>query len=438
MNIKTNIELINSINSKATINLYNGNYCISNLVLTDDENVYYEEVFDGKELIIKGLDDLSFIGVEDNVNILVEPRYANVITFIGCNNIEISNIFLGHTLKDGDCTGGVLKFINCSHVTIENCNIFGCGRIGIDAVDCDDFKIKSSNIYECSEEILRFIDSRKILFYKCNFYNNGGYKFFTINNCEEMEFDGCNIYENKLKDYRGERDLFDIMNTVVKFNETTIKNNTVNSISNKKNEKMFENIELKDNICLSGEIFSNQVKNKSEEIIEEKLNNGYKLVYGEENEIKLIKEISINKLASKPKLSPDKSKFIYISPYEWEVLGDLYLCNLDGENFKSEIILSAKKISEMVDPSKKVKVAKWKNNEQLYLIIGQGYGTVSEGGDLYTYDIIKNKLSKVYTCDYREEIVNFEVNEEKKINLTIVNFTEKLEVDKYTSKVIKL
>ena len=394
MNVKTNTELINSINSKATINLYNGDYCISNLVLADDENVYYENVFDGRELIIKDLNDLSFIGIEDNVNILVEPRYANVITFIGCNNIKISNIFLGHTLKDGYCTGGVLKFINCSNVTIEDCNIFGCGRIGIDVLNCSNFNIKSSNIYECSEEILKVINGWK-------------------------------------------SNLFDIIDTVVEFNETRIEDNIVNSITNKKNEKMFKSIELKNNICISKEIFSNQIKNKSEEIIEEELNNGYKLVYGEENEIKLIKEISIDRLASKPNVSPDKSRLIYISPYEWEVLGDLHLCNLHGENVKSEIILSAEKISEMVDPSKKVKVAKWKNNEQLYLIIGQGYGTVSEGGDLYIYDIIKNKLSKVYTCNYREEIVNFEVNEEK-INLTIVKFTEELEVDKYISKAIKL
>lgn len=437
MNVKTNTELINSINSKATINLYNGDYCISNLVLADDENVYYENVFDGRELIIKDLNDLSFIGIEDNVNILVEPRYANVITFIGCNNIKISNIFLGHTLKDGYCTGGVLKFINCSNVTIEDCNIFGCGRIGIDALNCSNFNIKSSNIYECSEEILKVINSRKIVFDKCSFYNNGGYSFFTINNCKNMEFNGCNIYKNELIDYGWKSNLFDIIDTVVEFNETRIEDNIVNSITNKKNEKMFKSIELKNNICISKEIFSNQIKNKSEEIIEEELNNGYKLVYGEENEIKLIKEISIDRLASKPNVSPDKSRLIYISPYEWEVLGDLHLCNLDGENVKSEIILSAEKISEMVDPSKKVKVAKWKNNEQLYLIIGQGYGTVSEGGDLYIYDIIKNKLSKVYTCNYREEIVNFEVNEEK-INLTIVKFTEELEVDKYISKAIKL
>lgn len=436
MEVSNNIELIDNINSNTEIKLKSADYNISNLILENDDNVYYNEVFDGKELIVKNITNLKLIGEGDNVNILADPRYANVITFIGCTNIEISNLFLGHIARDGGCTGGVLKFINCANINISNCNLFGCGRIGIETLGCMDFNINSTNIYECSEGILSLTDTMQVAFNECNFYENKGQEFFKIQGCKNIKFKECNIYNNFIE-YEWGGNLFDIIDAVVVFNETTIENNIVNSISNKRNEKVFENIKLTNNIFKSGEIFSNRIKNKSEEIIEENLDNGYKLVYGDESEIKLIKEISIDTLACKPKVSPNKSRLIYISPYEWEVLGDLYLCNLSGENTKSEVILSAKKVSEIVAPMQKIKVAKWKNNDELYLIIGQGYGTVSEGGDLYTYDIIKNKLSIVYKCDDREEVVNFEVNKDE-INLTIVKFNKELEPDKYILKVIKL
>ena len=400
MTINTNIEFINELDSNKTINLNKGEYNISNLILKQDENVFYEDVFDGKELIIKGIRNLKLIGVNE-ATILADPRYANVLTFIDCDNIEINSLTLGHIKRDGSCIGGVLKFINCNNIKIFNSNLFGCGTIGLDFINCVNIEVCSTNIYECTYGIINIKDSSSIIFKNSNFFDNKGFDFIEIYGSDFIKFKGCNIYNN-INDSSYSNNLFRIINSKILFEDLTIKNNIVGSISSIDYKKLFEDIDLNDNFFYSGDMFSKEFESMYEECIEEKLEEGYKLVYGNKQNIKLVKEISIcDNKASKPMLSPDKSKIIFIFPFEWEILGDLYLCEVSNRAYNREIILSAKTINDKLGTNKKIKMAKWKNNEEIFLIIGQGYGTVTKGGDVYIYNIKNNKLSSLYLCKSR-------------------------------------
>ena len=76
----------------------------------------WEDPFDGPELIITGVSNLTIRGAgEDHtVNVLsAVPRYAYVVMFENCSNIHVKGLTVGHTEEPGSCRGGVLGFRRC-------------------------------------------------------------------------------------------------------------------------------------------------------------------------------------------------------------------------------------------------------------------------------------------------------------------------------------
>ena len=126
-------EFINAIGPNRKIVLKNRDY---NLSVPEEEykpNKYvrWEEEYDGDELVIQNVDNLTIEGLSNTLsNIVVEPRYVNVITFENSNDINIVNIYSGHTPERGECYGGVFRFIDSNRINIENSILFGCGTQG--------------------------------------------------------------------------------------------------------------------------------------------------------------------------------------------------------------------------------------------------------------------------------------------------------------------
>lgn len=191
------IELISEIDSNKTIHLKEGDYLVSNLSLAENENVSYSPVFDGEELIIKNIKNLTITG-DDKIKtqILAQPRYANVFTFKNCENITINNVTIGHTEELGYCSGGVISSLNSKEIYINNSILFGCGTYGLILSNTENLEFKNSVIKECSYGIMQINNSTNIKFNKSEFYNNGCFNLISAYNNANISFDYCKIYDN--------------------------------------------------------------------------------------------------------------------------------------------------------------------------------------------------------------------------------------------------
>ena len=113
----------------------------------------WDDPFDGPELVIQNLSNLTVRGSGENATDKVlscVPRYADVLTFENCSNIYVTHITLGHTQEPGSCMGGVLHFQNCQNVLAEDCDLYGCGTLGVIGDSCMDMQIINSLIHDCS------------------------------------------------------------------------------------------------------------------------------------------------------------------------------------------------------------------------------------------------------------------------------------------------
>lgn len=101
---------------------------------------------------------------------------------------------------------------------------------------------------------------------------------------------------------------------------------------------------------------------------------------------------------SKPYKSPNGKYVSYISPFEWECLGSLYLIDLEtGEK------------STLIAPDKNSNIPKaiaWLDDYNLAVIIGFGYGTVAIGGNIFILSLTDNRLSKLTNYKMNVQVTN--------------------------------
>lgn len=151
----------------------------------------------------------------------------------------------------------------------------------------------------------------------------------------------------------------------------------------------------------------------------EKINKEVNVLYDENNitiEKGNIKQILCNEGCSQPSLNFSKDKLVYITPLEWEEIGKLMLYDVKRDT------LTELKIDDI--PSQyTIKKVSWIGEDKLIMIIGFAYGTVSVGGDLYTYDLNRRILKKIYKCINIEEVKAFNL-QKNSLELEIAVFDE--------------
>ncbi len=170
--VSTVDELITAIAPDTEIILAPGVYDLSEAStygkVTLNPNCYWEEQYDGPQLVIHGIANFSIRGAgREETTIAAVPRYASVLFFENCEDLTLAGFTAGHTQEPGYCAGDVLSFVNASRVRIDDCGMYGCGVIGLSALHSSDFTVTASEIYSCSYGAVALYSCRNFLMDGC-------------------------------------------------------------------------------------------------------------------------------------------------------------------------------------------------------------------------------------------------------------------------------
>ncbi len=171
--VSTVDEFLKAIGSERTIVLDAELFDLStaaNYGSKGGEYYYWKQNFDGPSLVIKDVKGLTIkaaSGAPRETTVSAVPRYADVLSFVDCENITLSGFTAGHTKEPGSCSGGVLFLENCTGVRVERCRLYGCGILGLQTRNCKDLQIDSTKIYECSQGAGSFSNTDGIAFSGC-------------------------------------------------------------------------------------------------------------------------------------------------------------------------------------------------------------------------------------------------------------------------------
>lgn len=197
--VRSSEELLAAIAPDRRIRLQPGIYDLPSLAATHQSDyVEFSEVFDGVEAIIHDVENLELIGQKDfSARVLVRPRYAQVLRFDRCTNIELKRLEAGHWPDAGFCSGAVLQFNHCAQIEIEKNTLFGSGTYGIVAQHCSVLTCEDTTIQDCTYGIMVLKDSHDLAFEDCDFINNRQYVGVEVARSRQIDFEDC-IFRNNL------------------------------------------------------------------------------------------------------------------------------------------------------------------------------------------------------------------------------------------------
>lgn len=178
-------ELMNAVGPGRDIHLAPGTYNLSPWMEKimgpspdwDNPYVIIDKVHDGYELQFHGLKNTEFLssnGKAGSVKIVVEPRYANVLSFYDCDNIMLTDLTLGHTSKKGECAGGVIHVRDSGELWMRGLDLSGGGSFGISAKGTAGIYVSDSVIRDCTEGLVQFDAVVMARFDRCECKNTKG------------------------------------------------------------------------------------------------------------------------------------------------------------------------------------------------------------------------------------------------------------------------
>jgi len=220
-------ELLDAIAPDTVIELTGQRYMLteaSNYGTGSGSGYYRWDTGDGAELVIENVTGLTIRAANRDTCIVTEPRWVNVLHFIGCEDITLEGFTAGHT--DGAyCSGGVLCFENTKGVTVDGCSLYGCGTEGVTTYSCEDVAVTGSEIWNCSQGAAFIYDSKNVSFDNCDFHgitaefgmfrtidsdkfallnstirDSSGDIFFNSSRSSGVYIGGCEVSGNKFRD----------------------------------------------------------------------------------------------------------------------------------------------------------------------------------------------------------------------------------------------
>ena len=191
-------EFLEAIGPDRTIQMKAGTYRLELTDAGDRKFLEWEKAFDGYQLKLRNLSNLTILGVDkEPAKLLIKPSYAYVLTLSKCQNIRLANLTLGHSPEPGACTGGGVRLDNCKTIVLNKLDLFGCGTDGLNLTDVEALTLTDSTIHDCTVGAVWASGCTKLRFTNSNFFDNKGFDtFFAFLNSADVYLDKCLIRSN--------------------------------------------------------------------------------------------------------------------------------------------------------------------------------------------------------------------------------------------------
>lgn len=164
------------------------------------------ECFDGVEAVIQYVDDLSISGSSEDpadTELVTDPRYSTVLTFLNCGDLSLSNLTMGHTQR-GDCEGNVIDLFACRRVSLHSMDLYGCGVYALGCYEgTGEVLVTASTLRDCSCGPLEIYGCAGTFeFRDCRLTGSEGFAWYEPANGSDLAFYRCEFGDNETSYFR--------------------------------------------------------------------------------------------------------------------------------------------------------------------------------------------------------------------------------------------
>ena len=197
LDVATVDQLIDALGPNRIIRLSPGDYNLSKVKESSHGFMSIEPEFDGPQIIFHNLRNTEFYcdGPEP-AHLFVEPRYTYPLYLSACEEIRLRNLRFGHLPEPGECTGGVAKIVRSKTIDLNECDLYGCGTVGLELDHAENVVVSNSLIRDCNEAFASIESSRDVVLHNCTLRNNALNSGFVIENSDNIRIVNTTIRDN--------------------------------------------------------------------------------------------------------------------------------------------------------------------------------------------------------------------------------------------------
>ena len=130
-------------------------------------------------LIVDKVNNFRITGVTGS-KIIIDTGAEVVMRIYESTDVVISGVSIGHSPDQLSCEEGVLQLGGCKNVSVNSCDIYGCGICGFDITNCSGVFFSGTVIRDCSRCIGSPCNS-SLTMSGCTFKNDGyNWKQFSL------------------------------------------------------------------------------------------------------------------------------------------------------------------------------------------------------------------------------------------------------------------
>lgn len=231
--VSTIDELIAAIASDTKIVMSAGEYVVPSEWVTSEWGDY--EI--GKSIVIDGINNLEIVGT-GVTKVALDVGYLPVFEVLNSSNITFTGLTIGHNVPEYGCEGegDCISLFNSSNITINNCDLYGCGVMAIYGAEVSDIYVNDSILRDCMINAISIYGlAGEVEVNNCKLYGNAYDSFsaqtspFLIFYAKDGEtpvvnFNNCEIYDNKNTEFKLESGEI-TANVTVNLNECNVYDN---------------------------------------------------------------------------------------------------------------------------------------------------------------------------------------------------------------------
>lgn len=208
--VSTTEELMAALGSYKRIILADGVYRIVEEYEKGSNEIWWNHVSDTGTLILKNLNSVSIeaehpgraeiLSRVDEAYTTVNPNAGSTVPVVeisGCKNIKIEGCILGHESELAGCDYGanVVNIVGSCNINLFECDLFGCGYIGICCNGAENVNVNKCVIRDCKANILDGYGAKNFRFTDCILSGHRGVK--AALSCEgDVYFGSCKFLNN--------------------------------------------------------------------------------------------------------------------------------------------------------------------------------------------------------------------------------------------------
>src|SRR5690349_4061901 len=202
LEVATVDQLIDAVGPNRIIRLAAGDYNLSNVKEISHGFMSIEPEFDGPQIIFHNLKNTEFCcDGHETAHLYVEPRYTYPLYLSDCEGIRLRNLRFGHSPEPGSCIGGVAKIVQSRTIDLSECDLYGCGTVGLNLDHAENVVVSNSLVRECNEAFATIESCRDVVLHNCILRNNEVNSGFTVENSDNIRIVNTLIRDNAKNPY---------------------------------------------------------------------------------------------------------------------------------------------------------------------------------------------------------------------------------------------